>query len=285
MKINCKNFFFLAFAIFWCQSLSAQKNKAKPIDSTLEANSEKWKVKLHKGLGKAKPEFGPYNTIEIKKIDSPVLRKRTKEGSYSGATITSESWDWDFSKYKMTEKRKAYRMLITKGADTSEMLFSFYTVSHDKQLSFFGELMSKDDEGKNLTLAYKKNISGIIGSGIDSIPCRFFVEDSFSRNSEETSYALHSTTMTRFYIVTGNDSIYTEPIMQQIGKPGDKYAWAWQTGIFVRNSQGNRIAALKFGAAGDLSNPFYVWIRKDVDPASENAIASLFALLMFMKTS
>ena len=66
--------------------------------------------------------------------------------------------------------------------------------------------------------------------------------------------------------------------MQQVGNPGEKYSWEWQKGIFVNDARGNHIAALKFGTVGDLSNPFYAWIRKDAEPALQHAIASLFAL-------
>jgi len=286
MKLAYKNFAFLfLFFMMHSISLSAQKNKSKPLDSTLEANSEKWKVKLHKGLGKGRPEFGPYFTIEIKKLDSPVLRKRTKEGSYAGATITNSSWDWDFSKYQQVENRKAYRMLVANGSDTSEMLFSIYRVSHDKQLTFFGEIMSKDDEGKNQTLSFKKDVSGIISSDIDSLPRRFFVEDTFSRNDESATNSFGPSSWTRLYIIIGDDSLFTEPIIHTVGKPENKFHWEWQTGIFVNSAKGTHIAALKFGTAGDLSNPFYVWIRRDLNPAYQQAIASLFALLMIVKTS
>ena len=273
----------LFFSVFLLCSypVVAQKNKAKPIDSALEANSEKWKVKLHKGMfGMAKPEFGPYATTDIEKLDSPVLNKRTKEGSYNGAIITSESWDWDFSKYQIVEKKKAFRMLIRKEADTTEVLFSVYSVSHDKQLTFFGDIMSKNDDGKNLTLGYKKNISGIMAAGINSVPWRFFIEDTFSRSETASGNFNDSKRLTRWYIITEDDSLFTEPIIQQVGKPGDKYSWEWQKGIFVSDAKRDRIAALKFGAAGDLSNPFYAWIRKDIQPAKQDAIASLFALLM-----
>ncbi len=276
--------YLLAVLILCSHSICAQKNKSRPLDSTLEANSEKWKVKLHKGFGRAKPEFGPYATTEIKKLDSPVFRKRTKEGSYSGAIISSASWDWEFSKYKMFEKKTAFSMMVAKDADTSEMLFSIYSVSHSKELSFFGEIMNKNEEGKNATLSYKNNISGLLAPGLDSTRWRFFMEDTFSRNEGSSSFAGPST-FTRSYIITGSDSLFTEPIINHLGKPGSKYSWEWQEGVFVRNAKGERIAALKFGAAGDLSNPFYVWIRKDLDPTYQHAIASLFALLMMVKTT
>ncbi len=286
MKMKYRDIIFLLLLFLLNnQAISGQKNKSQPLDSVLESNSEKWKVKLHKGLGKGKPEFGPYFTIEIKKLDSPVLRKKTKEGTYTGATITSASWDWDFSKYQAVEIRKAYRMLVANGSDTSEMLFSIYSVSHDKQLTFFGEMMSKDDEGKNQTLSFKKDVSGIISSDIDSLPRRFFVEDTFSRNEESASNNFGPTSWTRLYIIMGGDSLFSEPIIHTVGKVENKYHWEWQTGIFVNSAIGNHIAALKFGKVGDLSNPFYVWIRKDLSPAYQHAIASLFALLMIVKTS
>src|SRR5678810_1501390 len=91
-----------------------QKNKQKPIDTVLEAQSERWKVKLHRGMfGMAKPEFGPFSTIDLDKVDSPVLRKRTKDGSYTEASFSpGQGWDWDFSKYQTVEKRKAYTCLL-----------------------------------------------------------------------------------------------------------------------------------------------------------------------------
>jgi hypothetical protein len=274
---------FSAIALFCCYCLSAQKNKSALLDSALEANSDKWKVKLHKGFGMGKPEFGPFATLNIDKLDSPILRKKTKEGSYTGAIITGDGWDWDFSKYQMVEKRKAYRMQVAKEADTSESLFSIYTVSHDKQLTFLGEMMSKNDEGKNQRLAYKKNVSGIIATPVDSLPLRFFIEDTSALSEAPSGFPGGSTTMTRAYIVAGNDSIFTEPIMHHFGKPGDKFYWEWQEGIYVNGNPGNHIAALKFGTAGDLSNPYYVWIRKDLQPSYQHAIASLFALLMTVK--
>jgi hypothetical protein len=269
---------FLGTKISFCQ-----KNKQKPVDSVLEASSERWKVKLHRGMfGMAKPEFGPYNTIDLKKLDSPVLRKRTKEGSYTGASFSSEGWDWDFSKYETVEKRKAYSITITGEADTAELLFSIYRISNEKNLTFFGELMSKDDEGKNQTLAYKTNVSGIGATSYDSLPWRFFMEDSFGRKEEAATFG--TTRFTRGYIITRDDSLFTEPILSQIGSREGKFFFEWQTGVFINGSNDKHIAALKFGTPGDLSNPFYTWIRNDIDRTQQHAIASVFALLIAAKS-
>jgi hypothetical protein len=271
----------LFLSTFLCTKISfSQKNKQKPIDTALETHSEKWKVKLHRPMfGMGKPEFGPFTTIDLNKLDSPVLRKKTKEGSYTDATYDiSEGWDWDFSKYESVEKRKAYSMLVSREQDTAELLFSIYSISKEKNLTFFGELMSKNDEGKNLTLGYKINISGIGKTNNDSLPWRFFLEDSFSRQQEPGPYG--ATRLTRAYIITADDSLFTEPLLNQLGSRDGKFFFEWQTGIFVNSTKDSHIAAAKFGTPGDLSNPFYVWIRNDLPPSQQHAIASVFALLI-----
>jgi len=252
-------------------------------DTALLAHSDKWKVKLHRGMfGMAKPEFGPFTTNDIEKLDSPVLRKRTKEGSYTGASYSSEGWDWDFSKYQTVEKRKAYRMVLTGGSDTAELLFSFYRISNEKNLTFFGELMSKNDEGKNQPFADKTIVSGLGITSYDSLPWRFFLEDSFDRKEE--AVPTQTTRFTSAYIITHDDSLFTEPILNSAGSRNGRFFLEWQTGVFINSSKSNHIAALKFGTPGDLSNPFLAWIRNDMVPSQQHAIASVFALLISAKS-
>lgn len=272
-------------SLLLCGKISfCQKNKQKPIDTVLEAHSEKWKVKLHRPMfGMGKPEFGPFTTIDLNKLDSPVLRKKTKEGTYTDATYnTSEGWDWDFSKYESIEKRKAYNMYVARESDTAELLFSIYTISKEKNLTFFGELMSKNDEGKNQTLGYKINISGIGTTSYDSLPWRFFLEDSFGRQQEPGPYG--TTRFTRGYIITADDSLFTEPLLNQLGSRDGKFFFEWQTGILINSTKDSHLAAVKFGTPGDLSNPFYVWIRNDLAPSRQHTLASVFALLISAKT-
>lgn len=260
-----------------------QKNKQTPMDSVLEANSEKWKVKLHRGMfGMGKPELGPFATIDLNKLDSPVLRKRTKEGSYTGASYSSDGWDWDFSKYETVEKRKAYRMLVASGSDTAELLFAIYRISQEKNLTFFGDLMSKNDDGKNHVLGVKTYVSGIGATSYDTLPWRFFIED--STGTKEEAVPMQSPKFTSAYIIMSDDSLFTEPMLSQIGKPGSKFFFEWQEGVFVNGASMKHIAALKFGTPGDLSNPFLAWIRNDIAPAKQHVIASVFALIISAKT-
>jgi len=252
-------------------------------DTGLLAHSNKWKVKLHRGMfGMAKPEFGPYSTQDLQKLDSPVLRKRMKDGSYAGASFSSDGWDWDFSKYQTVEKRKAYSSVVTSGTDTAELLFSIYRISNEKKLTFLGEVMSKNDEGKNQVLGVKTFVSGIGATNYDSLPWRFFIQD--STGTKEESVPAQAPQFTGGYIITSDDSLFTEPILGHMGNPGSKFFMEWQSGILVNGMNDRHIAALKFGTPGDLSNPFLVWIRNDIAPSKQHAIASVFALMISAKT-
>lgn len=170
-------------------------------------------------------------------------------------------------------------MLVAKEKDTTELLFSVYKVSKEKNLTLFGDLMSKNDEGKNQVLAYNLNISGMMATPYDSIPWRFFMEDSFSKKGELPPFK--TTRISRWYFVTASDSLYTEPLMFHYGEPGSKTYDEWQTGVFVNSYSGIHIAALKF----DSFPPFTVWIRKDIDAAQKHGIASLYTLLTVIKKS
>ncbi|MEP6845593.1 MAG: hypothetical protein ABI861_06305, partial [Panacibacter sp.] len=56
----------------------AQQNE----DAVLQAKSERWVVKQNKGLfGLSKPDFGPYHTLEVVKLDSAVIKKKTKDST------------------------------------------------------------------------------------------------------------------------------------------------------------------------------------------------------------
>ena len=96
MKV--KNFISLisVITLSWLStSIYCQVNE----DSVMLASSEKWNVKQNKGLfGLSKPAFGPYNTLNINKIDSPVIKKKTKDGKILDYDISSSGADMDQSK-------------------------------------------------------------------------------------------------------------------------------------------------------------------------------------------
>ncbi len=257
------------------QSAFSQKNKEKPLDSTLEANSEKWKVIQHSKLFEiAKPEFGPYTTLVAEKLDSPVVRKKSTDGSGGSVSISSEGWDWDISKFKTVEKKKFYRMAIGTGQDTIELEFYIRSVSTEKKQTFLGKMVSKNDEGKDATLGYQKNVEGVVFTAPDSTFCRFFIEDYLSTRQITRDNPGKGEPITRGYILIKDDSLFTEPVMKTIGNPHAKFFFMqWQTGIFINNTKEKHIAVLMF------AEPFFVRIRMDMDPKYKHAIAALFAVI------
>ena len=276
------NFFkpyILTMALFLGSSICfSQKGKEKSLDSVLESNSEKWKVKQHRPMfGIAKPSFGTYTTIDAKKLDSPVIRRKTKDGSATEINFSSQGWDLDISKFKTFEKRKVYMMKMATDEDTVEIAFAVHAISKEKSQTLAGKLLSKNDEGKDETLAYKKIISGIIMTGFDSTYPKFYLEDYLSTRQTTDNFSENKSTITRGYILAANDSLFTEPIMHSIDKPTGKYFFEWQKGIFINRINDTHIAALKFT---DGQSPFYIWIRKDIESRLQQAIAAFFTVLI-----
>src|SRR5205809_2706370 len=243
MKTNIIPLFFFVALLFSCSHIYSQKKKLQGFDSALEANSEEWKVNMHTFTGKrmGKLEFGPYTTLGIEKV----------------------------------EKEEDYRMLLATTTDTAKLLFSVSRFWHGKKSTFADRLLSSNfalfgREG-DLTLAYGFKISGLVATENDSIPSRFFMEDSISEFEVRFSH---------WHLVTVNDSLYTEPFMMKFGKTGSIF-YNWWTGVYVNNTAGVHIAALKF----EESNPYIVWISKDIDSTQQHMIASLFSLMMVVRSN
>ena len=268
----------LLLSVFMLNSFSSlcQKNKSTPLDSALEANSEKWKVKKRNGLfGMGKPEFGPYATTDAGKLDSPAIKKRTKDSAETGVTISSNGWDWDLGKFETVEKTKSYRIAVANGLDSVQLRFTIYAVSNQRTQTVLGSLLSKNDEGKDYVLGYVKHIAGFI-EGLYAQPWPFLIEDYLT--DKQLSYSPTRSDTTKFRLLTPADSLYSEAIFRSIGKRGPESFLEWQEGVFVNNRKGEHIAALKF--AEGINPASYVWIRKDLNKADQLAIASLFAVLI-----
>jgi hypothetical protein len=232
-----------------CQTPFAQKKIILLFDSTLEANSEEWEVDFHMGFKKSpKVEFGPYTTLPIKTV----------------------------------EKQEAYTMLLANTTDTAELSFSVSRFKHRRSSTLPDRLLSSDfslfGSKGDITVAYGFKIAGIIATASDSIPSRFFMEDSASAFYAPTPTARYS----YWHLVSVNDSLYTEPFRLQYGKPGKK-SYELREGVYVKNAAGIRIAALSFGNSS-TSQTYYTWMRKDIDPRQLRMIASLFSLMMVARS-
>ncbi len=278
------SFYVLTGACLFCNSVVfSQKNKEKSLDSTLEATSEKWKVKEHKGIaGIAKPEFGPYTTLVAEKLDSPVIKKKTKDSS--GAEISYSDAGWDLIKYQTVEKKKFYRMVLGRDQDTIELQFYIHSVSAERKQTVLGKMLSKNDKGTGATRNYQKNIEGIILLGIESIQAHFFIEDYVSSRQIEHNNPQQNNPTTHGYILIGKDSLFTEPVMQTFGNPKSNFFMQWQKGIFMNDINGTHIALLQFGSDQPYGDEkFYIRIRRDIDGNRQDAIAAFFAAIIGVK--
>lgn len=226
-------------------------------DSILLANSQPLKVKLNKGLfGLAKPVFGTYSTIEINKLDSQVIRKKTKDSSVISADISSDGSDLDQSKYMTIEKTKFYKLSLSTGSGACDAVFAIASVSHEKRQTFLGKVLSKQDEGKDEVLDENRNVPGIINTNHDSSAWSFLIEG-FTSNPASISGG---------YLKNDADSIHIE-----------NYS-SFNADIILVDENGGSLAALAF----KQKNPV-LWIRNDVDKNYQDAMATLLAIMLSIK--
>jgi len=166
-------------------------------------------------------------------------------------------------------------MFLANTTDTAELSFSISRFWHGRNSTIVDRVLTSNfslfGRKGDITLAYGFKISGIVATAYDSIPSRFFMEDSVS--------AVVLNRFLHWHLVTVNDSLYTEPFTLRFGKPGKKF-YESREGVYVNNAAGVRIAALKFNS----SAPYYVWIRKDIDARQKHMIASLFSLMMMSRS-
>lgn len=126
-----------------CHTSFGQANQ----DSALISHSYKWGVKKNKGLfGLSKPDFGPYNTVGVGKFDSAVIKKKTRDSTYTGAEISGSGTDFDQSKFMTIEKTKFYKLSLATPTDKVDAVFAIASVSNEKRQTFVGKMMSKSDE-------------------------------------------------------------------------------------------------------------------------------------------
>jgi hypothetical protein len=279
MKIKISIIYGFTVILLFCNNVAiSQKRKEKSFDSTLEANSEKWKVKEHQRItGLAKPEFGDYITLVAEKLDSPVNKKKRKDSI--GTEISYTDVGFDMSKYKTFEKRKFYRMVISKDSDTTEVQFYIHTVSSEKRETVLSKILSKDDESKNIILKYQKNIEGFIFTGNGLTNSHFVIEDFVGSTQTTVDNPGQGNAITGGYILTKTNSLFTEPVMQTFGNPESKFFMKYQKGIFINDTNGMHIALLQFGN----EQPFYIWLKRDIDINIQNTIAAFFAVIIGAK--
>jgi hypothetical protein len=229
-------------------------------------HSDQWTVKQHKGLfGLSKPAFGPYTTISVTKIDSPVIKKKIKDSSYAGAEISSSGTDVDVSKFLTIKKTRFYKLSLSTASDTAEAVFAIASVSHEKRQSFLGKMLSKNDEDKNAVLDYNRDVPGIIKPGNDST-WMFFIEN-FTSGGRQTGAGFSPVAfISGGYVKNDTDSLYMQIYS------------SFTADIILVNQKGEHLAALAFRQ----KHPD-IWIRNDIIQSYQQAIATFFAVIISIK--
>jgi len=231
------------------------------------AISNKWQVKLNKGLfGLSKPDFGTYTTLGVVKLDSAVIKKKTKDSAYAGAEFSGEGTDFDFSKYMTITKKKYYRLLLGSASDTTKAIFAIASVSHEKKKTFLGTILSKNGESTNDVMDYNRDVPGIIKISNDSTVWIFFIENFTSGGRQTEASFAPVASISGGYIKNDKDSMYMQVYS------------SFSADIILINSKGEHVAALAF----KQKHPD-IWIRNDIDASYQKAIAALFAVFIAIK--
>jgi hypothetical protein len=226
-------------------------------DSVLRANSEKWKVDKNKELlGFGKPSFGPYTTIEAGQTDSAAIRRKSKAGKETSIEISNGKTGFDQNKLIDKDITKFCSLVLSSGTNTTEVFFSIMTSSRRQKQTALGLLFSGNNENKNSTLFYDRNITGAITPGNDSLHWTFSLDhyvngelNGGSLDNEQVSFTLSTTSLTGL-----------------------------KKEIVVSDQKGTYLAALVTGFSTTE-----ILLRKDLPSTYQQAIAALFAVLTSVK--
>lgn len=227
-------------------------------------NGEHYKVIMNKSInGLAKPEFGPWKTLEIGRTHTPVSRHRQKEGSDLSLSDEEGHFDLDHSKVVRIHKEKGWQMTMFKPGDTVTASFGVFSESREKKQTLLGKLLSKDDEDKDQVLSYYRDIEGsIIASGEEFV---FHVNHlasgiRFSGNNVSQAASFSSGDLSH-----GGDTLHTEP-------------GGGNVDIVLRNQNGIALAGLKF-----QQKPLEIWVADNVDKNKQGAICAFFNIILALR--
>jgi len=254
-----KNYLFsISFILISCLCCFQSFCQGSQNDSLL-ANSEKWKVQSKKNLmGLSRPVFGDYTTLDIIKLDSGRMKQKIKDSSDLSFELSgSGGSDWDQSKFLTIKKNRVFRLRLASKADTTKAIFSIASESKEKRQTFLGKILSKNDEGKNEELSYRRDIPGVIITNDIDEQWQFFIGD-FSGGVISS--------ISSGYLKNGKDSL----TIQQYS--------SFNSNLVLVNTEGAHLAALKYKV-----KPFYIWIRNDLKPSYRQAIAAFFAVIIAVK--
>ena len=277
----------------------SQKNKTSPWDTALQANSEKWKVVSHqKMFGEvSKVEFGPFSTITIEKLDSPVHKIKTKEGADLNVDLgydaeTDHGVDVDLTRKIITQKSKYYRMLLAASVDTVESLCSLISISKDEKQTVGGAALKtllhghyESEEGGGGMVGYLEVVNGFIVTPASGTLYKFYftLGRGDNNNVPTSSFQSGSSSYLSGYLHNNDDSMQITPVISTvITKLFGKYdTLSFEEGFDLVNEKGEHLATYQLIGA-DKKSP-YVWLHNDLNDSDRQAIASFLAIVIARK--
>lgn len=230
----------------------------------LKKNSDAWEVsKKSNPLGFGTPSFGPYNTVLAEKLDTAVLRKETKLGKETSISTrdnfssAGNNSPLVFNQYKIVDrsKTKFCQLQLSNGTDTMQAYFAVGILRREARKTVLGTIFGNQSESSSSTLAYNRDVAGTITT--DTLSWDFNI------NGYDQSGFFRSG-----YLALGQEEYLLE-YQQGTGFKRD---------AIVKTGSGEYVADLEFSFSDATLR-----IRKQLDPMTEQAIATLYAVLLSVK--
>jgi hypothetical protein len=204
-------------------------------------------------VGMAKPAFGPYTTLDVIKLDSPVNRTKIKDSEGAAISI-SRSEGIDITKLQTIEKQKQYKLLLGNAGDTTQVVFAIASVPKERKQTVVGRMLSKNEESSSAVLSYNRNVSGMITTGTDTAQWEFLIDDFTSSGRQAAERFVTYGTISAVYLKNGSDSFYAKL------QPGSSME------VRLFRDETNPLDTLKYRAQRLLYNCIRTWMHRISGP-------------------
>lgn len=290
--------FISGFSIWFQMPCYSQKTFPPRWDSALESNCEKWKLEIRYKTNKI--GFGPFNVALIEKLDSPAMKKKTKDREfgidlgYDARETTGKEVAMDITKNVTTQKIEYYRMLMKGTADTNEVLYSIVSFTKEQKETVGGAVLKSltqghyesENNGSGMT-GYMEVINGAILQDADALLWTFFFTLGKGSNGATPGFSTGDTIQSfqhfKGYLKNSNDSIFIKPVISMsvsklFGKRDTLY---FMDGFELVNAKGEHVAAYQ-NIGPDKKSPF-IWMSKYLNNNYQEALASFLTAIIQRK--
>jgi hypothetical protein len=243
-----------------CPALSSKYVIGKGIDyaELLKNDGELWEVdRKSNPAGFGTPSFGPYTTLDAGKFDTAEIRSKTKKRvGETEAGISSEGLIFDQFKTIDFAKTIFCFLWLGSGRDTVKAVFSIDIRKSKTRRTFLSEVLSNDDEYSPSETQYRqRNVSGNIRT--DTTAWAFTLQNFQENGSPSGGHLTHGET---YYWL-------------KVSVQGTN-----RRNLIIVSREGEYLASLSYNVSGTQMR-----MRKNIDPQTANAIATLYAVLMSVK--